>query len=96
MFVNGLTYFLTRFPTDRLHLLEYMLLGILIYKAIDIENINSNKFKILISFLILFAVAIEDEILQSYFPNRDAELEDILRDLVGGLFGIFLSYINRK
>ena len=95
-FINGLSYFLTSFPTDRLHLIEYMILGILIYKAINLENIRNDKLKIVISFLILFAIAIEDEILQSYMPNRDAEIEDIIRDLIGGLYGIYISYINGR
>jgi len=86
---------MTSFPTDRLHLLEYMLLGVLLFRALDNENIRDNM-KIILSFIIIMAIAVEDEILQSYLPNRDAQIEDILRDCIGGLSGVFIGYISRK
>jgi len=94
--IVGFTYFFTKFPTDRLHLLEYMILGLLIYKSLTYENISSDRFRIFLAILLLLAVSIEDEILQSYIPNRDAELEDILRDFIGGLSGIVISFINEN
>ena len=93
--VNSISYFMTSFPTDRLHLLEYMLLGVLLFRALDNENIRDNM-KIILSFIIIMAIAVEDEILQSYLPNRDAQIEDILRDCIGGLSGVFIGYISRK
>ncbi len=87
---------MTSFPTDRLHLLEYMLLGVLLFRALDNENIKRDNMKIILSFIIIMAIAVEDEILQSYLPNRDAQIEDILRDCIGGLSGVFIGYISRK
>ena len=94
--VNSISYFMTSFPTDRLHLLEYMLLGVLLFRALDNENIKRENMKIILSFIIIMAIAVEDEILQSYLPNRDAQIEDILRDCIGGLSGVFIGYISRK
>ncbi len=92
--IVGFAYFFTKFPTDRLHLLEYMILGLLIYKSLTYEDIKSDKFRIFLAIVLLLAIAIEDEILQSYMPNRDAELEDIFRDFIGGLAGVVISFIN--
>ncbi|RUM57830.1 MAG: hypothetical protein DSY60_03535 [Persephonella sp.] len=95
IFMTALTYYLTRFPTDRLHLLEYMILGILSYKVVHNENLNM-KLKIFLAFLFVLTVGVLDEIFQSYLPNRDAEIEDIIRDAIGGFTGIIISFINSK
>ncbi len=88
----ALAYFFTKFPTDKLHLVVYTLLGFFIFKATDkIENL---KLRIFFSLTFITAIAIEDEILQSMFPDRSVELTDIIRDFIGGLAGILIAKIR--
>jgi len=85
-------YFKTRFPTDRLHLIIYMILGFSIYKAVSHE-VKNNYLKFILSLAFVMAIGLEDEILQSYLPNRDMELSDLFRDFLGGLAGVLLGMI---
>jgi len=85
-------YFKTRFPTDRLHIIVYMILGFFIYRAVSLE-VKNPYLKFIVSLALVLAVGLEDEILQSYLPNRDMELSDIFRDFVGGLSGILIGKI---
>jgi len=85
-------YFKTRFPTDRLHLVVYMILGFFIYRAVSLE-VRNIYLKMIVSLALVLTIGLEDEILQSYLPNRDMEFSDIFRDFLGGLAGVLLGVI---
>ncbi len=87
-----IAYFKTRFPTDRLHLVVYMILGFFIYKAVSLE-VKNPYLKIVLSLALVVAIGLEDEILQSYLPNRDMEFSDLFRDFLGGLAGVLIGKI---
>jgi VanZ family protein len=69
-----------------------MILGFSIYKAVSHE-VKNNYLKFILSLAFVMAIGLEDEILQSYLPNRDMELSDLFRDFLGGLAGVLLGMI---
>jgi len=64
-----------------LHLIEYIILGILLFVAF-----LKYKYAIITGYF----YAITDEIHQSFMPHREARLTDSFIDLLGILIGLFL------
>jgi VanZ family protein len=70
-----------------LHLIEYGILGILLFYAL-----SSLPFTLLIAYL----YALSDEIHQYFIPGRGSKFTDTLFDLAGIILGIFLfKFINQ-
>ncbi len=70
-----------------LHLIEYGILGILLYYALS---------NLPITLIIAYIYALSDEIHQSFIPGRGSKFTDTLFDLVGIILGIFLfKFINQ-
>lgn len=84
-----------------LHLLEYLILSVLLYKAIassyKIRDHDRDLKRILIlSFLISALFGVSDEIHQLFVPNRFFELFDIFTDGVGSLLGSYWGLRSQK
>jgi len=68
------------------HVPAYALLGFLVFLALP-----SRWQRVGVAMGIVIVVAIADELLQSYQPNRGASVWDVALDAVGGLLGVWLA-----
>lgn len=76
------------------HFLEFFILAILIERFISLFQ---TKNKIIICILLCLLVAIGDEFHQSFIPLRDCNINDVLIDLSGTIFGLGLYVkLNKK
>jgi len=73
-------------PEERIHFLEYGILGALIFKATG-KGTKQNIFAI----ILLFIIAVIDELIQYILPNRVGDIRDIVMNLTGGVIGLWLG-----
>ena len=72
---------------ERVHFLQYGLLGLLVSRAYKISS-----FKVfLASGLFIMSVGLVDEIIQWYLPNRYGDIRDVVMNSLGGLSGLWLG-----
>lgn len=76
-------------PEERIHFLQYGLLGFLVYKGF--ERVNTMK-PILIGGFIVTVGAV-DEIIQWFLPNRVGDLRDVMFNSIGGLLGTWFAKV---
>ncbi|MBI5892260.1 MAG: VanZ family protein [Deltaproteobacteria bacterium] len=82
---------LIKVPEEKVHILEYGFLGILVYKGYKFSNRP-----LLRSVIFVGAIGIGDEFIQWLLPNRVGEIKDVGLNLLGGIFGVLASTINDK
>lgn len=75
-------------PEERIHFIQYGLLGFLMLKAFKGMAINV----IIISVFIIFLAGAVDEIIQYFLPNRVGDIRDVFFNFVGGLLGLWVGY----
>jgi len=76
-------------PEERVHFLEYGILGLLVYNGFEKRGIK-------IIFLSIFLVALFgaiDELIQWYLPNRVGDIRDIVMNAVSGAMGVCLGRV---
>jgi VanZ family protein len=74
-----------------LHFVGYALLGALFLRAFKTSRIKNNvKLMVILSVLLSSLYGISDEIHQYFVPYRDADLMDVLADMLGGLMGVYI------
>jgi len=71
------------------HLLEYGILSILVFRALEGSYINIKK-AMIVSILISFLYAVSDEFHQSFIPGREPTIRDIIIDTIGATIGAVL------
>ena len=72
---------------ERVHFIQYGLLGLLVSRAYKISS-----FKMLLaSGLLIVSVGLVDEIIQWYLPNRYGDIRDVVMNSLGGLSGLWLG-----
>ena len=76
-----------------LHFFGYALLGVLFFKAYQTLPLN-NKRRLLVFLSVLSAslYGISDEIHQHFVPARSADIWDVLADMLGSIFGVFIFH----
>lgn len=75
---------------ERMHLINFGLLGWLIVK--DISRFKKGVKKIGLSFLFCIFIATIEETLQLWIPNRVAQVSDVLLAVMGSIWGISLFF----
>ena len=75
------------------HFTIYLILGILVFCAIDEYNIKNI---LVVSILICFLYSLTDEIHQLFVVGRSGSLIDCLIDLTGSSLGIIILSIKRR
>ncbi len=74
-----------------LHVTAYGILGILFYRAYQTLRLKDNiKMLVLLSVVSASLYGISDEIHQSFVPSREAEIADVIADMIGALSGVCL------
>lgn len=89
MLLSGAVALTMELPAERIHFLEYGILGSLVYKA----TMRQWKIPILSSFVLVSIIGIGDETIQWFLPNRYAEMKDVLLNCFGGLLGIYVTWL---
>src|SRR5690606_24042396 len=77
------------------HFLVYLVLGILLYRALCLSGISGIGGMVL-AFLLGFFYAISDEVHQIFVPGRSGEIGDVLLDSAGVLIGVWLFAFRKK
>ena len=72
---------------ERVHFIQYGLLGLLVSRAYKI----SSFIMFLASCLFLMTVGLVDELIQWYLPNRYGDIRDVMMNSLGGLSGLWLG-----
>ena len=74
-----------------LHFAAYGIMGILFYRAYQTLRIKDNiQMLMLLSVVSASLYGISDEIHQSFVPFRDAEVADVIADIIGAFSGVYL------
>ncbi|WP_181833280.1 VanZ family protein [Bacillus taeanensis] len=71
------------------HLMIYLLLGALLYRAL-VQRTNFSIQKIALAVLLAFSYACSDEFHQSLTPNRTPLFHDVMLDTFGAVIGIVI------
>jgi len=93
----SLLMFTTRFPVEKIHLVEYCLLSIFIFRAVYIDF--RNLFAWLITIVAVSFIGWGEEFIQYFVPNRVYDIFDIALNTTGGFFGLIftsLVLLDRK
>lgn len=86
------TNFTIDFAAHKLaHLIEYSILGILIYRSLRQENISQKEAVIYAIFISAF-YGLTDEFHQSFTPHRTTRLRDVFIDTIGATGGILFIW----
>ena len=73
------------------HLGEYSILGLLAYAYLRTHA--TERLAVFLSLAFCVGFSLGDELLQSFIPNRTAEVKDILLDAVGAAGALFLAAV---
>ena len=74
-----------------LHFAAYGIMGILFYRAYQTLRIKNNiQLLMLLSAVSASLYGISDEIHQSFVPFREAEVADVVADIIGAFSGVWL------
>lgn len=79
---------LIEIPEERVHFLEYGILGWLVYKAG-----KDWDWPVLLSLLFCTAVGLVDELIQGILPNRYWDIRDVGFNAIGGLMGVLVGKV---
>lgn len=81
------------FSDKAIHFLAYAGLGVLFYRAYQTLRLKDNlKMLILASVVSASLYGISDEIHQYFVPYRNADLMDILADMLGSIIGVYIYH----
>lgn len=72
------------------HFTVYAILGILACRALLASNTFSRNAPFIFALVLVIFVAIVDEAIQSFYPERTGSIWDVLLDFVGGVFAVVL------
>ncbi len=87
--ILSLASFFLKLPGERIHFIEYAILGILSRRACRLSAWPS-----WLALVFVFAVGVLDEIVQALLPNRVGDFKDIWLNLAGALWGVGLSWLK--
>lgn len=82
------------FVDKLLHFTAYGIMGILFYRAyLTLQLKENERMLMLLSVVSATLYGISDEFHQSFVPFRDAEIADIIADLIGSACGVWLYHL---
>ncbi len=93
LFAAGLIYSLCLpLPEERVHLIQFGLLGVLAYPSFKGEQETWWK-TIWVPLLFVSSIGVADEVFQWFLPDRYFDLRDILFNALGGIWGIAICIV---
>ena len=93
-FATGFSLTVIEIPEERVHFLEYSLLGSLVFTAWSLDLAGNRLYLVSLAFTALLGGI--DEIIQYFLPNRVGELRDFSLNLVGGMIGIVMAWVLHR
>ena len=72
---------------ERVHFIQYGLLGLLVSRAYKISSLNM----LLASGLFIMSIGLVDEVIQWFLPNRYGDIRDVVMNSLGGVSGLWLG-----
>ena len=75
------------------HITEYCILGLLVYRAFQVDISKPWKVRILTVMFVAVAASI-DEFHQSFVPSRGSSIFDVGWDCIGGLIALILLWVG--
>lgn len=75
---------------ERIHILEYGVLGYLAAKDLKVAQY---KFNIFVAFFFTLLVGVIDELFQKILPYRYFDFRDIVFNSLGGAWGVFIKFL---
>ncbi len=78
-------------PEERIHFIEYGILGILAFKAF-----GKGLKKIMIAILFVLLIGTLDEIIQFILPNRVGDIRDVILNVTGGSLGVWTGLLYKS
>lgn len=92
--LNDLVYIINIPLREVMHMVEYLVLGILVCNVLNIHDVKN---MIIISISLCFIYSVSDEIHQIFVKGRAFELFDIFMDMLGSYLGsIIFKFIKNK
>jgi hypothetical protein len=83
-----------RLPQERFHLVEYGLLALLVYRALN-SDIRDERIYFYTTFLVMVFGFI-DEFIQLLLPNRYYDIRDVLVNTVSGIMGALMLFAQDR
>lgn len=80
-----------RLAEEKIHFIEYGLLGFLVYRALVVDIKGWQVY--LLSLLLVFTLGWIDEGIQYLLPNRVYDIRDVVMNGVGGAIGLVFIFI---
>jgi VanZ family protein len=81
------------FSDKLLHFAAYAVMGVLFYRAYQTLPLKNNmQLLMLLSMISASLYGISDEIHQSFVPYRDADLFDVVADILGAVCAVYLYH----
>ncbi|MDP8299207.1 MAG: VanZ family protein [Candidatus Tantalella remota] len=82
------------YPAEKMHIIEYTLLSVLIYNALKVD-LNPYEISLyLYGGFIAFMVGMGDEFIQGILPNRVFDARDIVLNIVSSALGFLIIRFN--
>lgn len=82
---------LSEMPVERIHLMEYGVLGCLAHRALRHRCAGRERF--LLAVLITLNLGLGDELIQGLLPRRFYDPKDVMVNAVSGLLGVLVATI---
>jgi hypothetical protein len=89
MLAGGLVAMGLDIPEERVHFLEYGVLGLLVLKAMGCGSIRL----VLYSVILVSIIGAVEELIQLILPNRVGDMRDVLMNVFGGSLGIGVGWL---
>ena len=85
---------LSTIPVERVHLLEYGLIGILAHRAVGHHAAEPGR--TLLAVLVCLNIGLVDELVQGLLPSRFYDTKDVLTNAAAGLLGVLSAAVIRS
>ena len=85
---------MTKFPSEKIHLLEYGVLGVFVYNALKTPLGRYNKWLYISAAAICAAIGLLDEGIQLVLPGRYFGWTDVLINIVSSVTALFIIRFN--
>jgi len=94
LMIYGYAIATIKYPEEKLHFVEYGILGFLIFRAFRLDY-NALK-SYLFAFILTSLFGWGDEGIQYLLPNRYYQIDDVILNSVSGALGLFTTFIYQR
>lgn len=95
-FIVGLTEFVAQLPEERIHVIEYGLLGWLITWSISKSKQKISYNRIFIGITLGWSIGFLDEIVQYILPNRVYDIRDVILNGLSATIGLLFFITSHR